>query len=341
MENKKEGSPPPLSCSPKSDSGNDNGLNLENGKPKSVATYEPFEPSNPSSADETTLFVTPLPLSMSYEVINEVYGAFGKIEEIRVKLTKDFKFWEVWISYSSSKMAYDAFCECKSNRNVEARLVKDIPYHLDVFYPNRSIESSENSDIRSPPPPKWLIVSSTQERANLYAFRRALKEELGEENINSSQISRFGNNSFLICAKSVEQAAMICNLRKTTKNTIKEVKPHYNFSYARGVIFNRDLHEFPENEILEMCPSNVWRVFKVPRSSMITLTFIDDHLPLRIEIEKEILNVKPFKPRPLQCFNCFGFGHPSRRCAKDKVCNICSQSAHGDCARQDVCLCKL
>ena len=32
---------------------------------------------------------------------------------------------------------------------------------------------------------------------------------------------------------------------------IKDIKPHLNFSYGRGVIFDRDLYQFEENEILD------------------------------------------------------------------------------------------
>ena len=87
---------------------------------------------------------------------------------------------------------------------------------------------------------------------------------------------------------------MVMNLKKTPNNKITTVKPHYNFSYAKGVIYNRDLHDLDEEEILDMCPSKVWKIFKVPRTSMIILTFDDDYLPLSVEIEKEIFNVKNF-----------------------------------------------
>ena len=316
------------------DSASSNG---QSGNSVIVATLEPYE--QPIS-NERILYITPLPLSMSYETINVEYSVYGKIESIRVKLTKNFKNWEVWISYSNNKEAFAALQDAKESHLIDkAELVKSVPSGLDVFYPNSKIEEhSEPSSVRSPPPPRWLIVSTTQERANLFAFRRFLQSELGSQNARTSQVTRFGSSSFLVHANSDEQAAMICNLRKTSKNAIKEIKPHYNFSYARGVIFNRDLYEFDEEEILEMCPPNVWKIFKVPRSSMITATFTHEHLPENVIIEKEYIHVKPYKVRPLQCYNCFGFGHPSRRCEKDKLCNACSQDYHGECSKQELCI---
>ena len=86
-----------------------------------------------------------------------------------------------------------------------------------------------------------------------------------------------------------------------------------------------------------MCPGAIWKVFKVPRSSMIILTFVNSVLPTEIILESEIMRIRPYIPRVLQCFNCYGFGHTSRVCTRDKICLVCSQPEHGDCSRAKVC----
>ena len=86
-----------------------------------------------------------------------------------------------------------------------------------------------------------------------------------------------------------------------------------------------------------MSPECVWKVFKVPNSKMVILTFKDTNIPNYVHFENIRTEVRPFKPRPLQCFNCFGFGHPSRVCKKEKVCNNCSQLFHGECERPTLC----
>ena len=138
-------------------------------------------------------------------------------------------------------------------------------------------------------------------------------------------------------AKSDTQAVMLLNMKLDIKSLVKGVKPHFTFSYARGVLFNKDMYELSENEILTMCPENVWKIFKVPRSNMIVLTFMDSVVPHEIIIENEILKVRPCRQRPLQCFNCFGFGHVSDVCTRDKICQFCSQPEHGECTRPRVC----
>ena len=133
-------------------------------------------------------------------------------------------------------------------------------------------------------PASWLIASTKGERGNLYNFRNMLQQQVG--GIENKRISRFGRNRFLIHAKSSVQAAMICNLIIEPDGMLKEIMPHYSFSYVKGVLFNQDLYELPEEEILNMCPSNVWKIYKVPKSYMIILTFHNDVLPDYIYIEK-------------------------------------------------------
>ena len=137
--------------------------------------------------------------------------------------------------------------------------------------------------------------------------------------------------------KSDAQAVMLLNMKLDTKSLVKGVKPHFTFSYAKGVLFNEDIYELSENEILTMCPDNVWKIFKVPKSNMIVLTFMDSIVPHEIIIENEIIKVRPYRQRPLQCFNCFGFAHVSDVCTRAKICQFCSQPEHGACTRPRVC----
>ena len=137
--------------------------------------------------------------------------------------------------------------------------------------------------------------------------------------------------------KSDAQAVMLLNMKLDTKSLVKGVKPHFTFSYAKGVLFNEHIYELSEKEILTMCPDNVWKIFKVPKSNMIVLTFMDSIVPREIIIENEIIKVRPYRQRPLQCFNCFGFAHVSDVCTRAKICQFCSQPEHGACTRPRVC----
>ena len=196
--------------------------------------------------------------------------------------------------------------------NIKLSKAEDAPRYLDVYRPQ-----SEAEDLgiiaktsRSPDPAKWLIITTRSERGNLFKVKKLINQKIG--NVKRPEISRFGRSSFLVNTKSDGQAVMLRNLRLDPEGIIKQVKPHYDFSYAKGVIFNEDLHDLDEEEILQMCPDVVWKVFKVPRSSMIILTFINSYLPPDIVVDSEIVRVPPYRQRALQCFKCFGFGHSSR-----------------------------
>ena len=71
---------------------------------------------------------------------------------------------------------------------------------------------------------------------------------------------------------------------------------------------------------------------------MIVLTFVNSDLPCEIIIESETVRVRPYRPRVLQCFNCYGFGHSAKVCTRSKVCERCGQAEHEECARSLACV---
>ena len=295
----------------------------------SVVTMEPYE----ELIKTVVLLVKPVPLDWSFYDLHKEFSKFGSIKEIKNRLGEGNKYFENWIFYSKMTEAHRAYKDFSSD-TMTVRLVKaeEVPRYLDVYRPESETEDTRiNKTSRLPDPAKWLIITTRSERGNLFKVKKLINEKIG--NINRPAISRFGRNSFLVNTKSDGQAVMLLNLRLDPEGLIKEVKPHYNFSYVKGVIFNDDMYELDEEEILEMCPKVVFKVFKVPRSSMIILTFINSYLPPEIIIDNEIIRVRPHRPRVLQCFNCFGFGHSSRICTRNKICELCGQAEHGECSR--------
>ena len=131
---------------------------------------------------------------------------------------------------------------------------------------------------------------------------------------------------------------MLSHLQVVSGEMFKEVKPHMDFSYARGVIFDKDLYEFEEGEILDMCPPEVFQVRKLRGTSMIVLTFDCPDPPSYVIIENERISVRPFKRKPLQCFTCFKFGHPSSACRGAQLCTVCSSPVHGECTDTPRCI---
>ena len=314
---------------------------LANGDDSSIFTLEPYAPSAKgklNSATSSILHAKPIPLDWSFDVIYEEFSRFGNIKEIRNRLGNNYQYFESWIIFSSDEDALRAYNDFNSTCvSVSFAVPANVPKLVDIYRPYIPVEDLKTSVKleRLPVPPRWLILSSRSERGNLFKIKQFIGQKLGH--VNSPDISRFGKDSFLVHTKSDAQAVMLLNMKLDTKSLVKGVKPHFTFSYAKGVFFNEDIYELSENEILTMCPDNVWKIFKVPKSNMIVLTFMDSIVPHEIIIENEIIKVRPYRQRPLQCFNCFGFAHVSDVCTRAKICQFCSQPEHGACTRPRVC----
>ena len=314
---------------------------LANGDDSSIFTLEPYAPSAKgklNSATSSILHAKPIPLDWSFDVIYEEFSRFGNIKEIRNRLGNNYQYFESWIIFSSDEDALRAYNDFNSTCvNVSFAVPANVPKLVDIYRPYIPVEDLKTSVKleRLPLPPRWRILSSCSERGNLFKIKQFIGQKLGH--VNSPDISHFGKDSFLVHTKSDAQAVMLLNMKLDTKSLVKGVKPHFTFSYAKGVLFNEDIYELSENEILTMCPDNVWKIFKVPKSNMIVLTFMDSIVPHEIIIENEIIKVRPYRLRPLQCFNCFGFAHVSDVCTRAKICQFCSQPEHGACTRPRVC----
>ena len=314
---------------------------LANGDDSSIFTLEPYAPSAKgklNSATSSILHAKPIPLDWSFDIIYEEFSRFGNIKEIRNRLGNNYQYFESWIIFSSDEDALRAYNDFNSTCvSVSFAVPANVPKLLDIYRPYIPVKDLKTSVKleRLPVPPRWLILSSRSERGNLFKIKQFIGQKLGH--VNSPDISRFGKDSFLVHTKSDAQAVMLLNMKLDTKSLVKGVKPHFTFSYAKGVFFNEDIYELSENEILTMCPDNVWKIFKVPKSNMIVLTFMDSIVPHEIIIENEIIKVRPYRQRPLQCFNCFGFAHVSNVCTRAKICQFCSQPEHGACTRPRVC----
>ena len=314
---------------------------LANGDDASIFTLEPYAPSAKgklNSATSSVLHAKPIPLDWSFDVIYEEFSRSRNIKEIRNRLGNNYQYFESWIIFSRDEDALRAYNDFNSTCvNVSFAVPANVPKLVDIYRPYIPVEDLKTSVKleRLPVPPRWLILSSRSERGNLFKIKQFIGQKLGH--VNSPDISRFGKDSFLVHTKSDAQAVMLLNMKLHTKSLVKGVKPHFTFSYAKGVLFNEDIYELSENEILTMCPDNVWKIFKVPKSNMIVLTFMDSIVPHEIIIENQIIKVRPYRQRPLQCFNCFGFAHVSDVCTRAKICQFCSQPEHGACTRPRVC----
>ena len=289
------------------------------------------------------LYLKNVPVHNNYESIDIEFRKFGVIREIRMKVNS-MNIWDAWISFDNHAAAIEANMNLNKlsineSKGITASLCDQAPKNLEVYKPMDWIEKPKERSLpafRAPKPPSWIIATGNNDKYNYYKMSKCIQRRVGS--IKSSDISRYGRQSVLIHAKSDTQAIMLCSMKITDNDIVKEIKPHINFSYGRGVLFDRDLYEFSEEEILEMCPSSVWKISKVPGTSMIIVSFETPNVPDHICIENERVRIREYKPKPMQCFSCFGFGHHSKFCKNDKVCVNCSALAHGECKRDSKCV---
>ena len=201
---------------------NDSGTNKDM---VNVVTLEPYNVEEISNTP--ILHVESLPLSWSFDVIYKEFEEFGTIQEIRNRLGKNYQFFETWIIFVKAKDAERACRDYSSDTvSIKCSLVDDIPRNCDVYRPPDENEDPKVSTemLRLPKPPRWLILTTRNERGNLFKVKKFINQKLGL--VGRPNISRFGRNSFLVHATSDGQAAMLLNMKMDPEGFIKEVKPH-------------------------------------------------------------------------------------------------------------------
>ena len=289
------------------------------------------------------LHVTDIPLECNYDLLSTSFGIFGQLKEIRMNLDENGLKWEAWLTFDKHEACFSACRDINKvlifDNHVKGSMAERIPKNLEIYRPSEWISATPSriSPVnRTPKPPVWLVVTTKEDKFNYYRLSRHLQKLVG--GIKSGDISRFGKGKVLIHTKSKNQSLMLLNMSVTNDAMIKDIKPHLSFSYGRGVIFDRDLYEFDESEILEMSPQSVCKVKKIPNTNMIILTFEDAEVPSHVIYENERVKVRPFHPKPLQCYNCYQYGHPSNACRNARICSNCSSPEHGTCVLATKCI---
>ena len=273
-------------------------------------------------------------------------STFGSIREIRMKFMKVNNQWEAWVAFSCHEEALQAKININTltvcGKVVGGDLTDRLPQHLDVYRPVEWVKQpSPHQEIscdgeKPPAPPMWLVARAKDEKFNFFKFSRYLQKKVG--GIFSGDISRFGKAAVLIHSKSETQFRMLTLMKVDDNDMLKDVTPHFRFSYGKGVVFDEGLYEFDENEILQMCPPSVWKVKKAEKSNMIILTFNSSTVPSHVLLENVRVAVRVYKQKPLQCFNCYKFGHLSSACKAEQICVNCSGPEHGVCSANAKCV---
>lgn len=62
----------------------------------------------------------------------------------------------------------------------------------------------------------------------------------------------------------------------------------------------------------------------------VIITFRGHKTPEKIAVYSTINVIHQFKKKPLQCSNCWNYGHSKSRCKAEAICIKCAQKAHGE-----------
>ena len=277
-----------------------------------------------------TLYMKDVLPSMTYRAIHSCFKTFGAVSRICLKYDGDTtsnRLYVTFVSSDAAKAAHGAASSLSlSAGNSTTALMRsanladsDQDYHPNVF---EGTVDETTPAIRQIPTPRWFVAYYRDEKANFIHAARYLEKEIGV--IPEGHLKKYGKG-VLVRAKDVTQAKMLLHLPCPSDSMFESVKPHRTFNYSKGCVYNDDLAEFSVEQILQMCPNNVRDVSKIKGSNhMAVLTFFGSNLPDRVKIGPLSLKVKPFLDRPLQCYQCYGYGHGKKYCKESPRCGNCS-----------------
>ena len=277
-----------------------------------------------SSGGVNVLLLHDLPECLTYRAIHDIVKPYGNVTRIHRVYDDDCPYSRCYITFatpgeaSAALQAVSSFdipdphAEVLSSRNVGESDFDYVPNILE-----RTAEMSSLED-RQAPTPKWFVAYYRNGRGNYIRAFHFLQQEFGF--FPRRDIRTYGRG-LLLRAGDLTQARMLLHFRCTSDCPFDSIRPHRTFNHCRGIVFNYDLYEF----ILSMSPAFVQKVWKVPgRRNMIVITCFGSSFPDYLDVGPLRLHVKPFVERPLQCFNCFAYGHGKNNCTDPPRCGRCS-----------------
>ena len=200
--------------------------------------------------------------------------------------------------------------------------------------------------------PRYLVVESdTPDRplvkCNLFTVKKWF---MGVSTLLYRRIRKMAGGGFLVDCPNSHVAKLLLRRNGCEFISLKiKVSAHRSLNSCKGVIWCPDLEGYNDDEILDDVKdkgvTQVQRCYKkrgglrVPTHTFF-LTFGKTTLPEYLYIGFSHVKVKPFDPKPLQCYTCYGFGHPSIKCKKkdNPICGRCGHEAHeGKCMQAAHC----
>ena len=264
--------------------------------------------------------------SYDYDMLYEKFKSFGSIQRIKMVFASNRTYYDAYVTFDTNVEASSALQFLmeedpdfgKKQKLISVTNLVDDPFD---FVPPLIVPVEEREE-RILPLPTWHVASYKEGRENLIRGAEAIQRKVG--NIPRGNLKKYGR-SLLIKAGNPTQAALLSHYKPSPEGNIKSISPHKSFNTVRGIVYSRDLFDYEDWEILELCPPSVYRVQKLKGdNNAILLTFTSNFIPDMIYIDHSRIKVKKYYRRPTQCFKCYEYGHGHDKCKNYRKCSHCS-----------------
>ena len=252
----------------------------------------------------------------------------GKVEKIKLKVAVPNKCYDCYILFETSQYANIAHTKLYghsiNDRIVKTKLfsVDNITFGAHHFIPEE-MDPNKHFTLyeRDQPTMTWHVAEYKEGRDNYMRGSEWIRWKIG--NIPDRNIKKYGKK-ILIEADDTDRVSLLTNFKPPINGNIKCITPHRTFNTLKGVVYSRDLYDYEEQEILERCPLNVYKVQKLKGlNKCILMFFSSKFLPEYITVCGTPLHVKKFKSNPKQCRQCLEYGHIAKYCSNNSRCIIC------------------
>lgn len=157
------------------------------------------------------------------------------------------------------------------------------------------------------------------------------------------------DGTLLLEVENAEQCQRVRLITKLDEHDV-ETRAHQSMNQTKGTIRNKqilkytneeitqDLNTYNNNLIVEIYRCKTKFLGDLVDSGTFILTFDTAHIPEKVKLGWNELEVREYIPRPRRCFQCQVFGHGGKSCREEKgTCVNCGNDAHGDCTQPPKC----
>lgn len=142
-----------------------------------------------------------------------------------------------------------------------------------------------------------------------------------------------GGARYVLKVRNDKQICKLLTLDKLIDGTRVEVQMHPTLNIRKCVVYSPEVLDLTEDEILDgLKDQKVTKVYRIQRktqdgtikSPLLVITLNSTVVPSYLNFGLLRVKTRVYYASPMQCFNCYGYGHTAKRCSRDKACRNCS-----------------